>query len=35
MVVWQLVFPKQWNINPLQKTNMHIEAGLDPLFEFL
>lgn len=29
------IFPKKWNINPLQKANTHIEAGIDPLFEFL
>jgi phosphatidylserine decarboxylase len=29
------ILPKKWNINPLQKTNIHIEAGIDPLFEFL
>jgi hypothetical protein len=29
------IFPKKWNINPLQKTNIHIEAGIDLLFEFL
>lgn len=29
------IFPKHWNISPLQKPNIHIEAGIDPLFEFL
>lgn len=29
------ILPKEWNINPLQKPNIHIEAGIDPLFEFL
>jgi phosphatidylserine decarboxylase len=29
------ILPQQWNINPLQKPNIHIEAGIDPLFEFL
>ncbi len=29
------IIPKKWNINPLQKINTHIEAGVDPIFEFL
>lgn len=29
------VIPKEWNIKPLQKVNTHIEAGIDPIFEFL
>lgn len=28
------IFPYEWNINPLQKINTHIEAGIDPLFEY-
>lgn len=29
------IIPDRWNINPLQKINSHIEAGIDPIFEFL
>lgn len=29
------ILPKTWNLNPLQKSNFHIEAGIDPLFEFI
>ncbi|RZK16737.1 MAG: hypothetical protein EOO43_14175 [Flavobacterium sp.] len=28
------IFPKTFNIKPLKKNNFHIEAGIDPIFEF-
>lgn len=29
------IIPKSWNIRPLHSINTHVEAGIDPLFEFL
>jgi phosphatidylserine decarboxylase len=29
------IVPSSWNVKPVQKVNTHIEAGIDPLFEWI